>query len=69
MATYAVIKENIVINTIEAPSLEDAQEATGFTCVEYTTENPAAIGWAYDGTSFIVPVIEMPTGPVAPAIE
>ena len=55
MATYAVVKENIVENVIVAQSLEIAQEITGNTCIEYTDENPAAIGWAYDGTKFVTP--------------
>jgi hypothetical protein len=55
MATYAVVKENIVENVIVAQSLEIAQEITGNTCIEYTDENPACIGWSYDGITFIPP--------------
>lgn len=58
MATFAVVQDSLVVNTIIADTLEIAQEATGLTCVEYTEENPAGIGWVYDGTAFIAPVEE-----------
>ena len=61
MATYAVVNNNIVQNVIVAQSLEIAQEITGNTCIEYTDENPAAIGWAYDGKKFIAPTTESNT--------
>ena len=57
MATYAVILNNQVINTIDAPSLEVAEEATGQTCIEYTLDNPAYIGLSYDGTTFEKPIV------------
>lgn len=47
MTTFAVISNNQVTNTIDAPSLEVAEEATGQTCIEYTKDNPASIGWTY----------------------
>jgi hypothetical protein len=47
MATFAVIKDGIVENCIIADSLEVAQEITGLTCVEYTSENLAAVGFTY----------------------
>jgi hypothetical protein len=55
MANFAVIKDSVVINIIDAPSKEIAEEATGFTCIEYTDQNPAYIGWTYDGAQFINP--------------
>jgi hypothetical protein len=58
MATFAIILDNKVINIIDAPSLEVAQEATGKTCIEYTDSNPAGIGWTWDGTNFVPPVVE-----------
>ena len=58
MATFAVILEDKVINIIDAPSLEVAEEATGQTCIEYTAENPAGIGWTYADGVFTAPVIE-----------
>jgi hypothetical protein len=48
MANFAVLKNNIVDNIIVCDSLEIAEEVTGQVCVEYTDENPAAIGWIYD---------------------
>jgi hypothetical protein len=59
MANYAVINGNIVTNTILAETKEDAELATGLTCIEYTTENPAGIGWTWDGTNFVAPAIEV----------
>jgi hypothetical protein len=55
MATFAVILENKVINIINASSLEVAQEATGQTCIEYTAENLAGIGYTYADGVFIAP--------------
>ena len=55
MATFAVISGNSVSNVIVADTIEDAQLATGETCVEYTEANPAGIGWTYDGTTFTAP--------------
>ena len=60
MANYAVIKDGIVNNVIVADTKEIAEAVTGLTCIEYTDENPAGIGWTYDGTNFSVPVIEVP---------
>ena len=56
---FAVISGNSVINIIVADSKEVAEEVTGFTCVEYTSDNPAYIGLGYDGTTF-----EQPAAPV-----
>ncbi len=57
MATFAVIDKAKVINIIVAENKETAELATGLICIEYTEENPAGIGWTYDGTSFTAPVI------------
>jgi len=61
MATYLVIDSGVVVNAVVAESLEDAETATGKTCIEHTDANPAGIGWAYDGSKF--------TAPVSPAAE
>jgi hypothetical protein len=55
MANYAVLNGNNVENTIVAESLEIAEAVTGKICVEYTNENPAGIGWTYDGEKFVAP--------------
>ena len=52
MATFAVIDNNIVTNIIVADTKEIAETVTGSTCVEYTDENPAGIGWTYNGSTF-----------------
>lgn len=52
MANFAVIENNIVINTIVADNKETAEQLTGRQCVEYFDENPAAIGYGFDGTTF-----------------
>ena len=48
MANYAVINGDIVENIIVAESLEIAETVTEKTCIEYTDDAPAYIGWAYD---------------------
>ena len=58
MANYAVLNGDIVTNIIVADSKEIAEAVTNLTCVEYTDENAAGIGWKYDGVNFIAPIIE-----------
>jgi hypothetical protein len=60
MAYFAIIENNEVTNVIIAETKEIAETVTGKTCVEYTDSNPASIGWTYDGTKFIAPVVETP---------
>ena len=55
---FAVISGNSVVNVIVADSKEIAEEVTNCICVEYTDENPAGIGWTYDGVNLIAPVSE-----------
>lgn len=52
MAKFAVIDGENVINTIIAESKEIAEELTGKTCIEFTTE-PAGVGSTYVGGVFI----------------
>jgi hypothetical protein len=61
MATYAVIKDGKVTNTIIAESKEVAESVVGSTCVEYTEENPVGVGYLYNGTVFTAPAVEEPT--------
>ena len=61
MANFAVINNNVVVNTILADTKEIAEDASKSECVEYTYENPAGIGWTYDGTNFIAPEVVVPT--------
>lgn len=56
---FATIHNGIVQNIIVANSKEIAEQITGLTCIEYTDENPAAIGWSYDGAEFTAPVAEV----------
>lgn len=58
MATFAVIKDGTVNNVIVADTKEIAETVTGLTCIEYTDENRAGIGWTYDGAEFTAPVVE-----------
>jgi hypothetical protein len=51
MSNYAVLSGNTVSNIIVADDKETAETATNATCIEYTSENPAAIGWTYDETT------------------
>jgi hypothetical protein len=64
MADFAVVENNIVLNTIVAESKAIAEEVTGKTCIQYTEANPAHIGLGYDGTTFEQPApdpVEEPT--------
>lgn len=60
MATFAVMGGNIVTNVIVADTLEEASVLG--TCIQYTKENPAGIGWIYDEATgtFSAPVMEEP---------
>lgn len=57
---FAVLNNNIVENVIIADSKETAEMFTNGVCIEYTDENPAAVGWTYDFESqtFISPFIQ-----------
>lgn len=57
MATFAVIENKMVTNVIVANSKEDAEQAVGHTCIEYTSDNPAGIGYLFDEVknAFIAP--------------
>jgi hypothetical protein len=52
MANFAVLDGENVINTIVAESKAIAEEITGKTCVEFTTER-AEVGGTYVGGVFI----------------
>ena len=58
MANFAVIKDGVVTNVIVADTKEIAELVTGLTCVEYTEEKPAGIGWTYDGSVFTPPAVQ-----------
>ena len=67
MANFAEIQDGVVTNVIVADTKEIAELVTGQICVEYTDSNSPNIGWTYDGTKFIAPVVETPIAPeVAP---
>lgn len=59
--TFAIIYGNSVNNVIVADNLADAQEAVPAhaTVVEDST-NTVALGWTYDGSKLIAPVITEP---------
>jgi hypothetical protein len=57
---FAVIENNLVVNIIVGVE-DEVVAAYPNKYVEYTDKNPAAIGWSYDGTNFIAPVVEEPT--------
>lgn len=63
MTNFAVIHNGIVSNVIVCDTKEMAETLTNAVCVEYTDDNPAAIGWTYDETTgkFSAPVVEAPT--------
>jgi hypothetical protein len=59
MTNFAVLNGNQVGNVIVAETKQDAELATNSICIEYTAENPAGIGWTWDGTNFVAPVAEL----------
>jgi hypothetical protein len=59
MNDYIVIKDNEVVNIINAPSLEIAEEATGSLCIKREENSPIIIGWTYVNNTFAAP--ETPT--------
>ena len=56
MATFAIINDNTVENIIVADTKEIAEQVIGKTCIEYTDENPASIGYTYADGVFTAPV-------------
>jgi hypothetical protein len=60
MKNFAVISGSSIVNVIAAEDLESAELATKATCIEYTNDNPAGIGWSYIDGVFIAPVVEVP---------
>lgn len=59
MSTYAELNtQNIVINVIVA-NAEFVATQTDKTYVEYTDENLAGIGYTWNGTNFVAPVVEV----------
>jgi hypothetical protein len=76
MTNYAVLNGDKVSNIIVADSKEVAEQITGTTCIEYTDESPASIGWTYDGTTFTAPTPQylfsigvLSVDPDAPVVE
>jgi hypothetical protein len=57
MPNFAVLKSNYVDNIIVADSLESAILISNENCVEYTDDNPAAIGFLWDGKVFSNPAV------------
>ena len=52
MANFAVLENENIINTIVADSKSIAEELTGKTCIEFTTEH-AEVGGKYINGTFI----------------
>ena len=56
MATFAVMSGNLVNNVIVADTKEIAEQVIGSVCIEYMDENPAGIGWTWNGNNFTNPM-------------
>lgn len=58
MATYAMMIDNTVDNIIMADDKEATEAALNCVLIEFTSDNPAGIGWSYDAETgkFIEPV-------------
>jgi hypothetical protein len=48
MCRYAIMRENIVDSIIVADNKEEAEKALNCKLIEFTSENPAGVGWIYD---------------------
>ena len=48
MATYAMMNGNTVDNIVIADDKEATEAALNCVLIEYTSDNPAGIGWTYD---------------------
>lgn len=48
MGTYAMMSGNTVSNVIMADNKEETEQALSCILIEYTTDNPAGIGYTYD---------------------
>ena len=55
MTYFAVLDNNVVVNTIVADTKQVAEEITNATCIEYNQTSPAGIGYFYDGENFNPP--------------
>ena len=69
MANFYTVADGKVNNILVAETLSDAEKATGDICYEYTTNNTPAIGWDFDGTTFVVPIpviVPIPDYPAPP---
>jgi hypothetical protein len=55
--TCAVMSGNIVTNVIVVNDIEQSSKDLNTVLIEYTPENPAAIGWVYDEETgrFLIP--------------
>ena len=58
MATFAMMSGNSVSNIIVADNKEETEKALNCVLIEFTTENPTGIGWTWDGSKFVEPIIE-----------
>lgn len=58
MAIYALMNENVVQNIIVADNKKATEKALNCTLIEISNENPASVGWIYDGEKFNEPVID-----------
>lgn len=73
MATFAILRNNIVENIIIADDVETAKALTGLDAVEYTEENPARIGDSFDAINnifvFSESIIDVEEVTPTPALE
>ena len=49
--TAAVMAGNVVTNIIVVDDIEQSSKDLNSVLIEYTSENPAGIGWTYDDTT------------------
>lgn len=63
MASYAQVENNVVVNVVVADAEWIALQSGEW--IEYTTENPCAIGWDVENGVCIIPPVPEPIEPPA----
>jgi hypothetical protein len=58
MPNYVAIQNGLVINILDAPTKDIAEEASGCLCVEYDDSFNPAIGDSWDGEQFQKQIID-----------
>jgi hypothetical protein len=58
MPNYVAIQNGLVINILDAPTKEIAEEASNCICVDYDDSFNPVIGDIWDGSQFYKPIVD-----------